>query len=337
MNQKFINYLFMGLLSIMLISQVSTSSAASSVELTLDFTNLADPGDDHYEGWLIVDGSAITTGKFDLDSTGNIVDLDGKTIDTFDLSLDLDKTTKFVLTLEPNGDTDDIPASVKPVAGDLNTAKTSAALSHNIGADFSSISGSYILATPTNGADTNENSGIWFLDPTGTEVVAGLDLPDLTNTDWVYEGWVVMNGTPVTTGTFDMVSQLDDSDPYSGIEAGPPFPGEDFLSNAPSGLSFPTDIAGTTSVISVEPRVDNSAAPFQFKPLIGAIAADVADHTLYDMEDKSSTLPTGTATLEVKESSDDSFLPGFLGFELFVVIFAAMFSYQKIRKPNKEK
>ncbi|MCE7734547.1 MAG: hypothetical protein GPJ54_06700 [Candidatus Heimdallarchaeota archaeon] len=336
MNTKFINSLFMGLTIIMLISQVSTSSAASSVQLTLDFTNLADPADDHYEGWLIVDGQAVTTGKFDLDTSGNIVDLEGNAIDSFNVNVDLDKTTKFVLTLEPNGDTNDIPASVKPVAGDLNADKTTAALSHNIGADFSSISGSYILATPTNGADTNENSGIWFLDPTGSEVVAGLDLPDLTGTDWVYEGWVVINGTPVTTGTFDMVSQLDDSDPYSSTEAGPPFPGEDFLVNAPSGLSFPTDIAGTTTVISIEPRVDNSPAPFQFKPLIGEIASTAVDHTLYDMEDKSSTLPTGTATLEVKESSDDS-LPGFLGVELLIAMSAVLVSYQRIRKPNKEK
>ena len=326
----------MGFTTIMLISYIGTSSADGSVQLTLDFTNLADPADDHYEGWLIVDGTPVSTGKFDLDANGAIVDLNGKTIDSFDISLDHDKTTKFVLTLEPKGDTDTTPSSIKLIAGDLNADKTSATLSNNIGADFSSVSGSYILATPTNGANTSENSGIWFLDPTGSAPVAGLNLPDLTGTDWVYEGWVVMNGIPVSTGTFDMVSQEDDSDSFSGSEGGPPFPGEDFLVSAPSGLSFPTDISGSTAVISVEPRMDNSPAPFQFKPLVGDIPASAVDHTLYDMVDKSSTLPTGTATLKIKTSSDDS-LPGFLGIELFVAMFVVIFSYQKIRKSNREK
>lgn len=331
MIKRKINIIITGFTLVILFSSITFTSGASSVKLDLAFTNLADPGEDHYEGWLIVDGSPVSTGKFSLDTAGDIVDLEGNSISTFEFDTDIDKATTFVLTLEGSGDTDSVPSDVKLLAGDLNTDKTSASLKHNIGADFTAISGSYILATPTNGADTNENSGIWFLDPTGTEAVAGLALPDLTGTDWIYEGWVVINGTPVTTGTFDMVSQLDDSDPYSGAEAGPPFPGEDFLANAPGSLSFPTDIAGMTAVISVEPRLDNSVTPFQFKPLIGTIPAGAVDHTLYDMDDMSSTLPTGTVTLSVDESDDDS-LPGFLALELLVAFSAVILSYKMIRR-----
>ena len=151
------------------------------------------------------------------------------------------------------------------------------------------------MATPTDGADTNENSGVWFLDP-GAGPGAGLSLPTLP-AGWVYEGWAVIDGSPVTTGTFTSVSDFDDSDPYSGTEAGPPFPGEDFLNNAPSGVTFPTDLRGATIVVSVEPVPDNSSNPFTLKPLVGMTPADAIDHTLLAMDNNASaTNPTGTAT-----------------------------------------
>ena len=59
---------------------------------------------------------------------------------------------------------------------------------------------------------------------------------------WKYEGWAVINGIPVSTGTFTNISDFDEADPYSSTMPGPPFPGEDFLINAPAGLTFPTDI-----------------------------------------------------------------------------------------------
>ena len=42
-----------------------------------------------------------------------------------------------------------------------------------LGDDFSGAAETYILATPTDGDDNNENSGIWFLDlSSGTPAVA---------------------------------------------------------------------------------------------------------------------------------------------------------------------
>ncbi|NIP37133.1 MAG: hypothetical protein GWN18_19335, partial [Thermoplasmata archaeon] len=73
-------------------------------------------------------------------------------------------------------------------------------IAHNIGMDLSTATGEYILATPSNGADTDELSGIWYLNRSTGTPVAGLDLPDLTGTDWIYEGWVVVDGVPVTSG-----------------------------------------------------------------------------------------------------------------------------------------
>ena len=77
---------------------------------------------------------------------------------------------------------------------------------------------------------------------------------------------------------------------------GPPFPGEDFLVSAPMGLTFPTDIAGGTGVISIEPDPDNSPNPFTLKPLVGNIPATAIDHTNYNMNANLSSFPTGTVT-----------------------------------------
>lgn len=113
--------------------------------------------------------------------------------------------------------------------------------------------------------------------------------------NFAYEGWAVVDGHPISTGTFENVSDVDDSAPYSVTDAsGRPFPGEDFLMNAPSHLSFPTDLAGKTVVISVEPSPDNSTAPFLLKPLVGHIPTDATDHKLYNMTNNAiATNPTG--------------------------------------------
>lgn len=244
-----------------------------------------------YEGWLIVNGSAVSTGVFTVNSAGELSQ------NSFEVSAeDLENATTFVLTIEPSPDPDPAPSDVHVLAGDFTNNSANLLVSHPaaLGNDFSTVSGSYILATPTDGADNNENSGIWFLDPTSGSPMAGLDLPTLPP-GWAYEGWAVINGTPVSTGTFLSASGADDSAPFSGSMAGPPYPGEDFLLNAPSGLSFPTDLAGGTAVISIEPVPDNSPAPFLLKPLVGAIQQDAADHTLYNM-DANLSFPTGSVS-----------------------------------------
>ncbi len=191
-----------------------------------------------------------------------------------------------------------------------------------LGDDFSTASGDYILATPTDTIDTDENSGIWFLSLATGMPTAGLTLPDLPS-GWVYEGWAVINETPVTTGTFTDRADADLSAPFSGTEAGPPFPGEDFLNNAPSGLTFPTDLAGATAVISIEPSPDDASTPFTLKPLVGSIASDATDHVTYSMDNNSSVFPTGSVTMVVNSASAGlvlSALPDGWVYEGWVVI-----------------
>ncbi len=269
--------------------------------LALSFTGLEPLANGyHYEGWAIVGGAALSTGKFNVDAGGALVALDGTAIagGEFATGTDLSTTTAIIITIEPSGDTDVIPADTHIIAGTV--ASASAALtvgaSQALGDDFSGAAGSYILATPTDDPAANENSGIWFLSLASGSPAAGLTLPTLP-AGWVYEGWAVISGTPVTTGTFTSVSGADDSAPFSGAAGGPPFPGEDFVMNAPSGLTFPTDLASGTAVISIEPQPDDSPAPFTLKPLVGSIASDAVDHVTYDLGNMASGFPTGTATI----------------------------------------
>ena len=274
-RKMFFAVMVLGILTISCSSDDDNVPASSN--LTIDFEGLEALGNDFvYEGWIIVGGAPISTGTF--------------TSVTFPQSFpvntaQLNSATTFVLSIEPAIDIDPTPAATKILAGDFvnNTAIVS---SNGIVGDFTNSTGKYILATPTDLDDTNEASGVWFLDNSSGSAVAGLDLPELT-AGWKYEGWAVINGTPVSTGTFSNTDTADDNAATSIFKGddgdGPGYPGEDYLQNAPAGMTFPTDLKGATIVISVEPIPDNSTAPFTLKPLAHMVPIDAMNHTSISM------------------------------------------------------
>jgi len=274
------------------ISCKDDDDSPTTKSLTLNLEGLDELGDNFvYEGWLIVNGSPVSTGTFT-----NVT-----FPQTFTVGIaDLNAATKFVLSIEPVNDTDPMPSNTKILAGDFSGE--TAMVSTMLVGDFSTSAGKYILATPTNGSNNDENSGIWFLDPSSGTPVAGLDLPTLP-VGWIYEGWVVIDGKPVTTGKFSNVSATDDFNGYSDVMPLPSpngadgfFPGEDFLLQAPSGLNFPVNLANGTAVISVEPMPDNSTMPFTLKPLTSMIPSDATDHTVYNMSKNLGSLPSGSVS-----------------------------------------
>lgn len=258
-------------------------------DLVVQLSNLPTLNDGfQYEGWIIVDGASISTGTFD--ATGNVTTSIDRT--------QLEDATRYVLTIEPDPDPSANPSSTHILAGDFNGNVAALTIGHSaaLGSDFTDATGKYILATPTNGADTDENSGVWWLDNSNPPAVAGLSLPDLAD-GWKYEGWAVIDGTPVSTGTFTRVDAADEADEFSGDTPGPAYPGEDFLVNAPDGLTFPTDLSEANVVISIEPDPDDSALPFFLKPLAHQVPANAEDHMVFDMENNiANTLISGTAT-----------------------------------------
>jgi hypothetical protein len=242
--KRYITFLFLATCT--LISACSDDDDVTNPttkDLTLSIGGLENLSADYvYEGWIIVSGSPVSTGTFTVNDAG-ILSRSSFTIDEAQLAL----ATTFILTIEPASDTDPAPSAVHILAGDFAGSNGTLSIGHAaaLGNDFGAAMGSYILATPTNGADTDERSGVWWLDPTN----------------------------------------------------GPPFPGEDYLINAPMGVTFPTDLAGATVVISIEPEPDNSPAPFLLKPLVGNVPTTAIDHTSYDMSyNASASNPTGVVT-----------------------------------------
>ena len=249
----------------------------STTNIVLNLEGLEALGDDFvYEGWIIVDGAPISTGRFSSVSFPQSFPIDRS---------QLAKASTFVLTIEPTIDEDPGPATTKILAGDFNGNSANVNSNGQVG-DFSNASGNYILATPTDADMNNEESGVWFLDNSSGTAMTGLNLPELGN-GWKYEGWAVIDGTPLSTGTFTEANMADDNastSPFKGDAGdGPGFPGEDFLQNAPMGFTFPTDLKGTTIVITVEPSPDNSTQPFTFKPLAHLVPDNVANHTTIAM------------------------------------------------------
>ncbi|MEO0336575.1 MAG: hypothetical protein AAF202_09275 [Pseudomonadota bacterium] len=257
------------------------TSLGSQKTMELSMQGIEPAVGQHYEGWVLAANGVFTTGRFNVLSSGEVVsvDRDGNTTGSLGdvnssrhlYTEDSGQENAFVLTIEPNGDTDDGPSSVHYVGGDFNGNTTTATTDHRtaIGAEFISSSFSYILATPTNGPSTH-NQGIWFLDPNAGPR-ASLDLPAL-NTGWAYEGWIVdrSTGEVVSTGVFTSASAADSDlgGPAAGPDAAPPFPGQDFIN--PAKILNDGD---KTVVISVEPSPDFDPAPFTLKIL----AHDIAD------------------------------------------------------------
>lgn len=265
--------------------QGTGGAAAGSLSVTLE--GLEALGDGFlYEGWLIVNEAPVSAGRFNVD---------GSTSYDFDVSADdAANAAAYVLTIEPATGDDPAPSDVHVLAGDIAAGSATLSVSHAaaLGTDFASMTGSYILNTPsTANDDTDYDQGIWWLEVTMNGPAASLELPTLP-TGWVYEGWVVGQAGPLSTGRFT-AADAEDSD-GKGADAGPdgtpPFPGQDFITPAEM-------LAGYTVVISVEPEPDDSPAPFAIKPLVDPMIEDLGIGMTETMENMSVNNPSGSVTI----------------------------------------
>jgi hypothetical protein len=243
-----------------------------------------------YEGWLIVNGAPKSAGRFTVNDQG-VMSQNSFAV----TSADLASTTAYVLTIEPQNDTDPAPTKTHLLAGDFDAARTLATLSvgHGaaLGTDFTNAAGKFFLATPTNPG--TDDQGIWWINPSSGSMQAGLSLPTLP-AGWVYEGWVVVDGKPTTTGRFTSVTGADSdgAGPTKGSGSAPLFPGQDFINPAKK-------LPGGMAVISIEPEPDNSAAPFLLKPLLtNPMSNATGTSNLQTMVNQASKVnPKGTVTI----------------------------------------
>ncbi len=263
------------------------------ITLELDVSELERQVGQHYEGWLIVNGSVETSGRFNITKDGKVAEVnkDGEIVkllgDKFmkQLPLSYKASSMFVLTIEPNGDEDEGASNVHIVAGAFSNKKAVATTDHSaaLGESFSDSSGTFLLGTPSNGDADTQNQGIWYLEVSAGSPVASLNLPKLNG--WVYEGWIVNvdEGTVNSTGTFETASEQD-SNKAGGVKAGlisdgPSFPGEDFINPA-----IELNEGKHMAVITIEPENDLDPRPSSMKLLRKMIPEGVADHESINMD-----------------------------------------------------
>ena len=114
--------------------------------------------DFRYEGWIIVDGSPVSTGVF-----SSVTFPKSFTVDATQLAA----ATTFVLSIEPAVDSDPAPAATKILAGDFSGSSANVGLAPVIAnGDLNTSSGTFFLRTPTdelpNSNNGNDQNGVWF-------------------------------------------------------------------------------------------------------------------------------------------------------------------------------
>ena len=241
--------------------------------LSLHFNGLENLGADYvYEGWVANSSGPTSTGRLTINDMGVMSQT------TFEIDTDVaEAADTFILTIEPYVDPDPGPSATKVIAGDFDGVRASLHVEHGaaLGNTFETAAGEFFLATPTSADPDDGDYGIWFMNKdTG---MPGLDLPTLP-AGWKYEGWVVVGGKAFSTGTFTATDMPDDDEagPYAGPGGFPNVPGQDFVDTVMLNL------ADSTVVISIEPDMDNSPAPFAMKPLVlGGIDGGDAVQTLH--------------------------------------------------------
>jgi hypothetical protein len=232
----------------------------------------------------------------DADQSGNISYNSDKPLSS------LQRAELFYLTVESKSVANDsalVPSTQKILSGSFSYAASNLVISDNA-SSLENATGYFTLATPTNGSSTDELSGVWFVDSLSASPVNGLKkLPELYG-GWIYEGWIEINGQLVSTGRFSDTKKADLFSGYSGSSAGFNFPGEDFLSNAPSGLTFPTNLSSSKVYISVEYNdgKTNGSSPF-IVVLEGSIPAAAQSNVSYNLNRSNKAITSGYSLMTV--------------------------------------
>jgi len=279
--------------------------------VTFSFENL-EPlrGGLNYQAWAVEYRNASYWGSpigiFNFNENGQMVDpVSGETLTgTLEASVDAQDLYGVQVTIELSDVVVAQPSSIYILGGSMvdGSADLSQESWLSTAVDFSQSSGRYFLATPSDDLEDNELSGVWFADYGSGDPFQGLLLPQAP-TNWDYEGWVVLGDDTISTGKFYYSAIADTTNIYGGITGNYPFPGQDFLYQAPEGKTFPTDLSGVPIFVTMEPyeQFDTEPlSPFPFKLFEATIPLDAVPHTNYDMTSLYDARPRGTATVPLQ-------------------------------------
>lgn len=214
----------------------------------------------------------------------------------------IEKAQIFLLSVEMKsviGDSGLAPSDFIVLSGRFTNGAASLSISEFVD-EISSANTSYVLDTPTDGAGTNDLSGLWFIDSLNLGgPVAGLSLPELFG-GWIYEGWVEIDGKKVSTGRFTDPTKADLFSGYSGTDPGYAFPGEDFLNNPPAGVTFPTNLSGKKVYVTLERNDEKESGETPFIILFEATSPSPASRGVsYQMNYSNNMMPNGLAKITV--------------------------------------
>lgn len=253
-----------------------------------------------YQVWFYFDDNGATKpvkiGVLKPDANGNVTDA------AFSAHLyDVKRAKYFVLSVERNVNDTLItsPSATRILGGTMLGNDAELVFTSNLSTlpNFNNILGKYTLFTPTD-VTKNKLNGVWFLDYKSDSLKEGLKLAKLP-AGWKYEGWVVKDSKVLSTGPFIASNAKDDSNKYCGAGTVPSFPGEDFLTNAPAGFTFPLDLSGASIYISVESGI-KLFAPGSIKILSADVPTSATPQTTYDLKVTKVNLPAGSVKIKVK-------------------------------------
>lgn len=247
-----------------------------------------------YKAWAKVGGVYYGTDAFNVTETGQFLTSGSQFRDkSFVLEADITDAELVLISIEGKTSSATAPSNSVILAADVVGTNATLTTSHTsaMGGNLSSQTGQLTIMTPSDLNTTNEASGVWYVTVSGTTLTKGLSLPTLNN-GWAYQGWVEVGGTRLSTGRFTS-NTSSDSNVYS-FPDGPQFPGEDFLINPPTGVSFPFNLNNAKVSITVEPEPDDTADPSGMVVLTAQLPATVVGGSVHTLVSTESTLPTAT-------------------------------------------
>lgn len=270
----------------------------AKVQVRLELENLPPLEDGFaYQAWARIGFEDHPSERFNVAENGSFVNGGGQFIqNAFIFPIDLSEASRVFVTIENKSDSDEEPSGTVVLAGDVSGSVAALSTAHPmaLGTSFEGQTGTFMLLNWASGASPDETSGLWFMGGSRSNPTAGLSLPSLPE-GWVYEGWIDKGGALVSTGAFREDDTHDLERRYSQTDT-PGFPGEDFLENAPDGVTFPLDPSGGTVHVTVEPFPDDTAAPFGIFVLSGTVPSSPTAATAYPLN-TAVAAPEGTATL----------------------------------------
>lgn len=294
---------------------LSPSSQVTNIEL--EMSGLNDLGDVFwYELWL-----TWQEGESNLSKSLGVFRIDGQgqcLPNRFNVKLgDLQRAVAFFITIEEDDlpglrllentpgviDTLSGPGPYKILAAKFITNKAHYSIGDEylLNFDFASARGTYLLNAVSVEQTSPSASGIWFInkDEQG-QLIAGLDLPDLP-AGWSYQGWVVINSVSLSTGKFISNKGTDQTATYyNSAQGGYPFPGEDFITNPPQGLSFPLDLSGKEIYITLHPPLpENCPAPYSAKLFAATVPNGAQRMVVYELENQIGSFPSGRLEVSI--------------------------------------